>query len=265
MQTHAHEAPHAPAARTAVLAARRVGLTYGRREVLDVDVSFRRGVTAVIGPNGAGKTSLMNLLSTASRPRRGSIVWGDPGVVVDTSGAAQRDYRRRLGWVPQEVGHPPRMRVGSFLAYAAWLKEVPNGDIDSTVARALDFGDLEGLRRRRIGELSGGQRRRLMLATAVVGDVEVLLLDEPTVGLDPMQRESFLELVRSVGGRAVVIVATHLLEDVVGVADRVVVLDEGRVHFDGSLTQFAALGGSDTASVDACRQALRSITASRPR
>ena len=240
-----------------------MGLSYGQREALDVDVSFGRGVTAVIGPNGAGKSSLMKLLGTAISTQRGSVVWR--GQKVNAAGEHREEYRRHLGWVPQEVGHPPRMHVESFLAYGAWLKQVPRSDVGSTVARALEFGDLEGLRRRRIGELSGGQRRRLMLATAIVGDVEVLLLDEPTVGLDPMQRESFLELVRSVGGGAVVIIATHLLEDVVGVADRVVVLDEGRVHFDGNLTQFAALGGSHEATVDTCRRALRYVTESRPR
>lgn len=242
-----------------LLSAHDVGLSYGQREVLDLDLTFCRGVTAVIGPNGAGKSSLMNLLSTAIRPQRGNVVW--QGRDIDTKGKDQDEYRRHLGWVPQDVGHPPRMRVESFLAYAAWLKEVPRKSVDDHVTKAVDFGDLKTLRRRRIGELSGGQRRRLMLATAVVGDVEVLLLDEPTVGLDPMQREALLELVRIVGEWAVVVVATHLLEDVVGVAERVVVLDNGRAPFEGSLSDFTRLGNSSEATVDACRQALRVVTA----
>lgn len=240
------------------LYARDITLSYGPREVLDLDLTFRRGVTALLGANGAGKSSLMNILSTASRPQRGGVEW--EGHCVDAPGRGRDLYRRRMGWVPQEAGFPPRMRVEAFLEYAAWLKEIDRKARDATVNSALRFGDLEDLRRRRIGELSGGQRRRLMLATAVVGDIDVLLLDEPTVGLDPMQREAFLELVRVVGRNAVVVLATHLLEDVVGVADSVAVIDAGRVIFAGSVDEFAAIGGAQHVTVDACRQALRAMT-----
>jgi ABC-2 type transport system ATP-binding protein len=134
------------------------------------------------------------------------------------------------------------MTVTQFLEYAAWLKEVPSADISRRVDDALDAADLAGVGRRRLGHLSGGMLRRVGIAQAIVHRPDFLVLDEPTVGLDPEQRAAFHERVPVLGRERTVLVSTHLLEDVTALAERTVILEGGTVAFSGSLEELAAVG-----------------------
>jgi ABC-2 type transport system ATP-binding protein len=192
-----------------------------------ITVAFADGVTALLGRNGAGKTTLIRVLATVLRPAHGELLVGNAPVHRDAD--ALRAYRARLGWLPQEPGYPARMRVEDFLAYAAWLKDIPSRDVAGQVDGRIEDVNLSSVRRRRLGRLSGGQRRRAVLAAALIGQPNVLLLDEPTNGLDPSERDRFLKLVREQSRGRCVIMATHLLEDVALAADSWVALDQGRV------------------------------------
>ncbi|KUO11617.1 ATP-binding cassette domain-containing protein [Streptomyces sp. DSM 15324] len=220
------------------------GLCVRRRGalVLDgVDLRLGLGVHALLGPNGAGKTTLLRVLATAAGPTEGrvTLLGRDPRV------PAQRlEIRRRLGYLPQEFGVFPRYTVREFLSYAAWLRDMPGGRIPAAVEEAAASVGLTGRLGRRMKTLSGGMKQRVGIAQAVVNLPELLLLDEPTVGLDPGQRTRFHFLVRDLGQRSCVVLSTHLLaEDVRGVCADVTLLLGGRIAFHGTPEQLDTAGG----------------------
>jgi len=189
---------------------------------------------ALLGPNGAGKTTLLRLLSTAEPVQSGGIRIGGHSL-SDPYGRTV--VRRRLGVVPQ--GSPIRegLRCRDFLAYVAWLRDVPAQNADREVARALDAVELSDRATDRVKTLSGGMKQRLLLAQALVGAPAILVLDEPTVGLDPRQRHGLRGLLARLAHDVTLVIATHLVEDVAALAGDVVLLDEGRVGFCGSVRE----------------------------
>ncbi|MGN9809594.1 ABC transporter ATP-binding protein [Micromonospora sp. BQ11] len=217
---------------------RGVTLRYGRTTALhDVSFAFGAGVTGLLGPNGAGKTTLLRVLATAITPDTGTVsVFG-----ADPSAPAGRlAARRRLGYMPQEPGFHPNFTTFEFVDYVAILKEL--GDRRTRhdqVRHALAEVGLSDERSRRIKALSGGMRRRVALAAAIVGHPDLLILDEPTVGLDPEQRLRFRELIAELGERCTVLLSTHQTEDVMSLCRRVVVLHTGRVRFEGPPAELA--------------------------
>lgn len=215
-----------------VFEAEKVTFRYGRKIALR-EVSFDLGVgaTVLLGRNGAGKTTLIATLVGAARPAGGRVCLDGREIGAGPRG---RDVLRDIGWLPQSFGHPPRMTVREFVAYAGWLKQVPRHRLGSRVPEVLSAVGLADNAGQNLGTLSGGQLRRAGLAAAIVAEPAVLVLDEPTAGLDPEQRDEFHSLIRDLRGRTVVLVATHLLEDVEALAQRIVVLDGGRVLWSGT-------------------------------
>lgn len=212
---------------------------FGRTTALDdLTVAFGSGVTGLLGPNGAGKTTLLRILATVLAPDQGSVrVLG-----LDPSRPAERlELRRRLGYLPQDVGAYPGFSVREFVDYVAILKEHTDRRARrAEVDRVLELTDLTGKAYDRIRSLSGGMRRRLGLAQALLGSPDVLLLDEPAAGLDPQQRLRFRELVSAAGPDRCVVLSTHQTDDVAALCRDVVVVDAGRVLFQGTPAALAA-------------------------
>jgi ABC-2 type transport system ATP-binding protein len=225
--------------------ARGLVVRFGERVALDgLDLDLGVGVHGLLGPNGAGKTTLMRVLATIQAPTRGSAsVCGRD--LADRS--ALRGVRRRLGYLPQQFGFYPRFTVREFVEYLAWLKEVPAVEIPAAVGEAIERVDLSDRAGDRLKTLSGGMLRRVGIAQAMVNRPEVLLLDEPTAGLDPEQRLDFRNLLRDLGGHACVLVSTHLVEDVAAACDTVTILHEGRRVFAGTSGELAAAGDAGSA------------------
>ncbi|MFY1649542.1 ATP-binding cassette domain-containing protein [Solwaraspora sp. WMMB762] len=217
-----------------------IGFRYGSKPVLrGVSATFEPGATVLLGRNGAGKTTLIRILAGAAVPSGGQVRLN--GSAQGSHSRATRAVLRRIGWLPQTFGFPPRMATAEFVAYAAWLKEVPGRQLTRQVADALATTGLSDQARNPLQTLSGGQLRRAGLAAALVAEPEVLVLDEPTAGLDPEQRDAFHGLVRRIRSERVVVIATHLLEDVEALADRVVVIDRGSVQWTGTIDDLAGL------------------------
>ncbi|MFI6942731.1 ABC transporter ATP-binding protein [Streptomyces sp. NPDC050418] len=211
------------------------GLTVRYRKTLALDavtIRLGKGVTGLLGPNGAGKTTLLRALATVLVPSEGglSVLGRDP---LDPR--PRQEIRRRMGYLPQAPGFHRHFTAFEFVDYVAILKEhTDRAARHDEVRRVLDAVGLGDVRGKKLKSLSGGMRQRVALASALIGDPELLILDEPTVGLDPEQRLRFRELVAELGEGRTVLLSTHQTEDVSALCHRVVALAAGRVQFDGS-------------------------------
>jgi ABC-2 type transport system ATP-binding protein len=196
-------------------------------------------VLGLLGPNGAGKTSLLRMLATVLPASSGEIrlLDRDPRRTAD-----RREIRRRLGYLPQSLGYYPAFTVVEFIEYFALLKEVPSARVPKAVATAVERVDLGSRAKARLRTLSGGMLRRVGIAQAIVNDPDLLLLDEPTAGLDPEQRVGFRVLLRSLGEASTVVVSTHLVEDVGAACSEVALMDAGRIVFRGTPEELARRG-----------------------
>jgi len=213
---------------------------FGRTEaVAGVDLQAGPGVFGLLGPNGAGKTTLLRMMATVIPPSSGTLrlLSRDPGAF-----GPRREIRRRLGYLPQSLGYYPSFTVLEFIEYFALLKELPPARVPGAVAAAVEQVGLGDKARARLRTLSGGMLRRVGIAQAIVNEPELLLLDEPTAGLDPEQRVSFRAMLRDLGQRASVVVSTHLVEDVGAACTEVALMHQGKIVFRGTPDELTARG-----------------------
>lgn len=229
-----------------ILEARRLALRRGRRLVWpDLSLELRPGVTVLLGPNGAGKTTLIDGLLAPDRAAGGAVLLDGEPVA---RGASLRRYHGRIGHMPQDWRYFDRFTARESVAYVAWLKGIPRTRTTAAAREALARVHLSDHADTRVARMSGGMRQRVGLAEAFVNEPRVVLLDEPTVGLDPAQRASFRDALRSRAGSRAILLSTHLTDDVHAVADRVLVVDKGAILFDGSPAELIELGYRDGAT-----------------
>lgn len=221
---------------------------YGRRArpVLDrLDLAFSPGHTVLLGPNGAGKSTLLSLGASATTPQSGRVQYG----TLDPANRKHaRDYRSKVSWLPQHPGFLPGMTCREHVAYVGWLKGMGERGAWHAAADAIERVGLTEKINNKVNTLSGGQQQRIAIAQALVHGAELLLLDEPTVGLDPHQRRRFLDLLVSLRGKVDVIVSTHDIGDLDESFDEVVVLEAGKPRFRGSVEEFAGHAAPDCAA-----------------
>jgi ABC-type multidrug transport system ATPase subunit len=222
---------------------------FGRiQAVAGVTLETGPGVFGLLGPNGAGKTTLLRMMATVIPPSSGRmrLLGRDPGGY-----GPRREIRRRLGYLPQNLGYYPGFTLAEFVEYFALLKEVPPSRVRQAAAAAIERVDLGGRAGAKLRTLSGGMLRRAGIAQAIVNEPELLLLDEPTAGLDPEQRVAFRALLRGLGERATVLVSTHLVEDVGAACSEVALMDAGKVVFHGTPDELTGRGEGSGAVGDA--------------
>ena len=218
-----------------------VSFSYRRNhEVLHgVNIEFTPGRTALLGPNGAGKSTLFALCSGVTVPQSGKITLG-------TVKASSRTLRRRVGFMGQAVRPMPGLTVREQVTYGGWLRGLRVREASVKAERVIEDVDLMEKADERSSQISGGQLRRVGLAQVLVGQPEVLLLDEPTAGLDPAQRMRFREVLERIPDDRVTVVSTHQVDDLADGYDRVIVLFSGRVVFDGTPHEFLDLAPEDS-------------------
>ena len=216
--------------------------SYDRRRPPAVEIDLLDmgpGVCGLVGVNGAGKSTLLRTLAGARRPENGRVRVDD----VSLYGPHRHRVLGRIGYMPQQLELPGEMRVSDALAYASWVRGVPPGDARARNPQLLERVGLSRRAADRVGQLSGGMNRRLALAVALVTDPDVLLLDEPTTGLDPAQRAALREIVSDLTATAVTVLSSHVMEDVAMMASRIAVLHEGRVLHEGTVEDFVVARG----------------------
>ena len=202
----------------------------GTRALDDVSLSIPKGMFGLLGPNGAGKSTLMRSIATLQTPTSGSIRFGDIDVVKDPE-----QLRRVLGYLPQDFGVYPRVSAYDMLDHMAVLKGIANGkDRKQTVEALLNQVNLWPVRGKALAGFSGGMRQRFGIAQALIGNPELIIVDEPTAGLDPEERNRFLNLLAEVGENVVVILSTHIVEDVTDLCPRMAVLAGGKIQLEGA-------------------------------
>ena len=206
---------------------RDVSKTYanGVQALKDVTLTIPVGMYGLLGPNGAGKSTLMRILATLQEPDRGSIQLGDVDVVNQKD-----EVRRTLGYLPQSFGFHPRARAERLLEHFAVLKGIAEpGARRDVVGMLLRKTNLWEVRRQRLGTFSGGMRQRFGVAVALLGNPKLIIVDEPTAGLDPAERVRFLNLLSEIGEDSVVILSTHIVEDVEELCSRMAIIDRGEI------------------------------------
>jgi len=208
----------------------------GTKALDDVSLSIPRGMYGLLGPNGAGKSTLMRTVATLQAPTAGSIKFGD----IDVLAEADR-LRRTLGYLPQDFGVYPRVSAYAMLDQLAVLKGITgSGDRRSVVESLLEQTNLWAVRNKSIAGFSGGMRQRFGIAQALIGNPDLIIVDEPTAGLDPEERNRFLNLLAGIGDNVVVILSTHIVDDVADLCPLMAVLANGRVQLEGKPTDLIA-------------------------
>ncbi|MEU3776145.1 ATP-binding cassette domain-containing protein [Streptomyces sp. NPDC032472] len=222
----------------------RVSFRYGRKTSVFDDLSLRidARATVLLGPNGAGKSTLMAIAASHLRPSSGSVTFGGG----TAKGRHLVAYRKRVAWIPQQITPMPGLTVREQVAYAGWLKGMPKDLAWKASEDALRRVDLTRLAERKSHQVSGGQLRRMGIAGALTHRSELILMDEPTAGLDPTQRLVFRELVDDLADSVQVIVSTHQTEDLADLYTHVAVLAHGKICFQGSPADFHALAPAAT-------------------
>ena len=211
----------------------RVSKLYGGFVALqEVELELGRGVYGLLGPNGAGKTTLMRIMTDLLAPSRGRVLCN--GRDIHAMGA---DYRDLLGYLPQDFGVYPNFTAEGFLCYIARLKGLGRVAARQKTAELLELVGLTDGRKRRLGGFSGGERQRVGIAQALLNEPQVLILDEPTAGLDPQERIRFRGLLNRLGKDRLVLLSTHIVSDVESAADQVILLRRGQVIGQGTPTE----------------------------
>lgn len=208
-----------------------VGYRYrgGHEAVADVDLALGSGIVGLLGPNGAGKSTLMRVLSTLSKATAGRVLWRGEDIARKPDA-----LRRELGYLPQDFGVYEALSAREFLAFLAAVKGLPARTSAARVAECLAMVGLEDVADRRLGGYSGGMRQRVGIAQALLNDPKLLIVDEPTVGLDPEERVRFRHLLAELAGERLVILSTHIVSDIEASAGTLAVMAGGRLRFHGS-------------------------------
>lgn len=203
--------------------------THGKEAVSDLTMRLDHGVLGLVGPNGAGKSSLMRILATVTRPTSGHVTWNGTDIVRHPD-----ELRRALGYLPQDFGVYPNLSAREFLSYLAACKGIRREFAKRRIGELLESVNLSDTGRKPMGRYSGGMRQRVGIAQALLNDPRLLIVDEPTAGLDPEERVRFRNLLGDLAADRIVILSTHIVSDVEAVTDDIAVMANGRLRYRGA-------------------------------
>ena len=198
---------------------------YGNFTALDhVNITFTEGIYGILGANGAGKSTMMNLLTDNIPRTEGQILFDGTDILK-----LGKDFRRVLGYMPQQQGYYEHMTAQTFLYYMADLKAIPKKQAKEEIEKLLSITNLSDVRHKKLGGYSGGMKQRVLLAQALLGDPKVVILDEPTAGLDPKERIRIRNFISSLSRGRIILLATHIVSDIESISDQILMMKRGKV------------------------------------
>lgn len=205
--------------------------SYKNKEALqDISVTLQKGIYGLLGENGAGKSTLMRMMATVDFPTKGMIRMDGKNIFT-----MDEKYRSLIGYMPQDYSVYPSFTAKDFLEYMGCLKGIPKEKLRDRISKVLKFVNLEGEEHRKVKTFSGGMKRRIGIAQAIINDPEILILDEPTAGLDPKERIRFSNIISDMGKDKIVLLSTHIVSDIEAIANELVVIKEGKVLETGNV------------------------------
>lgn len=206
--------------------------SYNRRKEALRDVSFtlHKGTYGLLGENGAGKSTLMRMLATVDFPTKGEIRYGEENIF-----SMDEEYRNLIGYMPQNYNVYPGFTARDFLEYMGVLKGIPKERLKTRIDEVLEFVNLSDVARKKVKTFSGGMKRRIGIAQAIINEPEILILDEPTAGLDPKERIRFSNIISDMGKEKIVLLSTHIVSDIEAIASELVVMKKGEILENGNV------------------------------
>ena len=219
---------------------------YGEKVALrDFNYTFTPGIYGILGANGAGKSTLMNLITDNVKRNEGQILWNDTDILK-----MGKDFRAKLGYMPQQQGMYNDFSARAFLRYMAEVKEIPKKQAREQIEQLLDVVNLKEDAHKKVGGFSGGMRQRVLLAQALLGDPQILILDEPTAGLDPKERLRLRQYISDLAQDRIVFLTTHIVSDIESIAGDVLLMKQGELVKHGAPEALiASCGGKDLEDV----------------
>lgn len=212
---------------------------YGEKEALNqVSAVLEPGIYGLLGPNGAGKSTLMNIVTGNIRPTQGKVLWEGQNI-----GELGGRFRSLIGYAPQQQGLYDAFSGRRFLSYMGALKAIPKKDLRTEIDRVLSYVNMREAASRAVGTYSGGMKQRILIAQAILGNPKLIVLDEPTAGLDPKERVRVRELIRMLSGERILIVSTHVVSDIAPIAKEIILLKGGKIIDRGTVEALCAKYG----------------------
>lgn len=207
--------------------------SYRKKEALkDVNFTLKKGVYGLLGENGAGKSTLMRILTTVDFPSGGNVMYGGKSIFE-----LDEDYRNLVGYMPQDYSVYPGFTAIDFLNYMGTLKGIPADKLKVRIPEVLEFVNLADVAKKKVKTFSGGMKRRIGIAQAILNDPEILILDEPTAGLDPQERIRFSNILSSMAAEKIILLSTHIVSDIEAIASQLILIKKGEITKTGKIDQ----------------------------
>lgn len=204
---------------------------YRKKEALrDVNFTLEQGVYGLLGENGAGKSTLMRILTTVDFPSSGSVLYQGRNITK-----MDEDYRDLIGYMPQDYSVYPGFTATDFLDYMGTLKGIPKDKLKIKIPEVLEFVNLSDVANKKVRTFSGGMKRRIGIAQAILNDPKILILDEPTAGLDPKERIRFSNMISNMAKEKIILFSTHIVSDIEAIANRIIIINKGEIMETGNI------------------------------
>ena len=233
--------------------------SYRKKEALkDVNFKMEQGIYGLLGENGAGKSTLMRILTTVDFPTSGRVLYGGKNITE-----MDEDYRNLVGYMPQDYSVYPGFTATDFLAYMGTLKGIPDAKLKVRIQEVLEFVNLSDVADKKVRTFSGGMKRRIGIAQAILNDPEILILDEPTAGLDPQERIRFSNILSNMAKEKIILLSTHIVSDIEAIANQLIVIRQGEITETGNIDQLVEEVAGKVWEVTAGQDMMNTVNAER--